>query len=114
MAESLHRVRNNNPGMKQSRQLPLIQGRNPGATAAATEVPGCGTPFSPQLAVSVGRPSSGSAGDNRNRQVRFKAGRARRRVRGERLPGTGGRDDRTGSHIYLSTLRVESSLHMSP
>jgi len=45
--------------------------------------------FAP-IGVSVGRPSSGSAGDIANRQVRLQGCRARRRVRGERLPGSGG------------------------
>lgn len=74
--------------------------------------PGCGTPFSPQLAGSVGRPSSGATGDIAIVKFAFKAV----------TPGDGSvqniylgsvpRDERTASNLYLENALAGVVLSM--
>jgi hypothetical protein len=63
--------------------------------------PGCGTPFSPQLAGSVGRPSSGATGDIAVVRFAFKAVSPGDGSVQSLYLGSVGRDDRTASHIVL-------------
>jgi hypothetical protein len=63
--------------------------------------PGCGTPFSPQLAGSVGRPSSGAAGDVAVVKFAFKAVSPGDGSVQSLYLGSVARDDRTASHIVL-------------
>lgn len=74
--------------------------------------PGCGTPFSPQTA-SVGRPSSGAAGDIAVVKFAFKAvSPADGSIQSIYL-GAVLRDDRTGSHIVLRNEAAGVRLTMS-
>jgi hypothetical protein len=74
--------------------------------------PGCGTPFSPQ-GVSVGRPSSGAAGDIAVVKFAFKAVSPGDDSIQSLYLGSEGRDDRTGSHIVLRNEPAGVRLTMS-
>lgn len=75
--------------------------------------PGCGTPFSPQLAGSVGRPSSGATGDIAVVRFAFKAVSPGDGSIQSLYLGAVGRDDRTGSTIVLRNEPAGVRLTMS-
>jgi hypothetical protein len=75
--------------------------------------PGCGTPFSPQLAGSVGRPSSGATGDIAVVKFAFKAVSPGDGSIQSLYLGAVGRDDRTGSSIVLRNEPAGVRLTMS-
>ncbi|HVQ40448.1 MAG TPA: thrombospondin type 3 repeat-containing protein, partial [Pyrinomonadaceae bacterium] len=75
--------------------------------------PGCGTPFSPQLAGSVGRPSSGATGDIAVVKFAFKAVAPGDGSIQSLYLGAVGRDDRTGSTIVLRNEPAGVRLTMS-
>ena len=75
--------------------------------------PGCGTPFSPQLAGSVGRPSSGATGDIAVVKFAFKAVSPGDGSFQSLYLGAVGRDDRTGSSIVLRNEPTGLRLTMS-
>jgi Thrombospondin type 3 repeat len=75
--------------------------------------PGCGTPFSPQLAGSVGRPSSGATGDTAIVKFAFKAVSPGDGSVQSLYLGAVARDDRTGSTIVLRNEPAGVRLMMS-
>ncbi|MDX6558656.1 MAG: hypothetical protein QOF72_1705 [Blastocatellia bacterium] len=74
--------------------------------------PGCGTPFSPQLAGSVGRPSSGATGDIAVVKFAFKAVSPGDGSLQNIYLGSVPRDERTASNIYLANAPAGVVLSM--
>lgn len=74
--------------------------------------PGCGTPFSPQLAGSVGRPSSGATGDIAVVKFAFKAVSPGDGSKQNIYLGSVPRDERTASNIYLQNAPAGVVLYM--
>jgi len=74
--------------------------------------PGCGTPFSPQLAGSVGRPSSGASGDIAVVRFAFKAVSPGDGSKQNIYLGSVSRDERTASNTYLENTPSGVALYM--
>lgn len=74
--------------------------------------PGCGTPFSPQLAGAVGRPSSGATGDIAVQKFAFKAVSPGDGSRQNIYLGSVPRDERTASNIYMENTPAGVVLYM--
>lgn len=74
--------------------------------------PGCGTPFSPQLAGSVGRPSSGATGDIAVEKFAFKAVTPGDGSIQSHYLGSVPRDERTASNLYLENAPGGVVLYM--
>ncbi|HEV3334249.1 MAG TPA: hypothetical protein VG096_24855 [Bryobacteraceae bacterium] len=103
---------NNNPGDEAVTTAAAQTGAQSWRYGHGYGSPGCGTAFSPQLPVSVGRPSSGAAGDIAVVKFAFKAVTPGDGSTQNVYLGAPRRDDRTGSHIYLDNTAGGVVLYM--
>ncbi|MEY2512138.1 MAG: hypothetical protein QOE26_2901 [Verrucomicrobiota bacterium] len=104
---------NNNPGDESVTTVDTYTGLQSWRYGRGYSSPGCGTPFSPQLTASVGRPSSGAAGDIAVEKFAFKAVSPGDGSIQSLYLGSGPRDDRTAASIVLRNEPAGVRLTMS-
>jgi hypothetical protein len=104
---------NNDPGDESVQGAVFYTGAQAWGYFRGYGSPGCGTPFSPQLAGSVGRPSSGAPGDIAVVKFAFKAVSPGDGSIQSLYLGAVARDDRTGSTIVLRNEPAGVRLTMS-